>query len=131
MTAVVSVILGIGLPASATYLVVAIVLAPLLIERGVPLLAAHLYAFFFANFSFLTPPVAIAAMFGAQLAGAPYMKTSLEAVKVGIGGFILPFMIIWSPAFLGDFSNPLVALAELAICVLIFLWLQAGFVGFF
>lgn len=131
MTAVVSIILGIGLPASATYLVVAIVLAPLLIEKNVPLLSAHLFAFFFANFSFLTPPVAIAALFGAQLAGAPYMKTSIEAVKVGVAGFVLPFMIVWSPVFIGDFSHPLAAVAELVICILIFLWLQAGFVGYF
>lgn len=131
MTAIVSIIMGIGLPASATYLVVAIVLAPLLIERGIPLLPAHLFAFFFANFSFLTPPVAIAALFGAQLAGAPYMKTSLEAAKVGIAGFVLPFMIVWSPIFMGDFSRPAVALAELAICALIFAALQAGFIGYF
>jgi TRAP-type uncharacterized transport system fused permease subunit len=131
MSAVVAIILGIGLPASASYLVVAIVLAPLLIKLGVELLPAHLFAFYFANFSFLTPPVAIAALFGAQLAGAPYMRTGIESAKVGIAGFVLPFMIIWSASFLGDYSNPLVFVVELFVCILVFIGLQAGFVGYF
>ncbi len=130
MTALVSVVLGIGLPASATYLVVAIVLAPLLIDKGIPLLSAHLFAFYYANFSFLTPPVAIAALFGAQLAGAPYMQTGIEAAKVGIAGFVLPFMIIWVPALLGDFSNPVLSVLQLIGCATVFLGLQAGFVGY-
>lgn len=130
MTAVVAIILGIGLPASASYLVVAIVLAPLLIKLGVELLPAHLFAFYFANFSYLTPPVAIAALFGAQLAGASYMRTSIESAKVGVAGFVLPFMIIWSPAFLGDYSNPLTSVVELLACILVFIGLQAGFVGY-
>lgn len=130
MTAMVSIILGIGLPASATYLVVAIVLAPLLIDKGIPLLPAHLFAFYFANFSFLTPPVAIAALFGAQLAGAPYMKTGAEAAKVGIAGFVLPFMVIWIPAFLGDFSRPFFSIVQLFFCIVVFMGLQAGFVGY-
>ena len=130
MTAVVAIILGIGLPASASYLVVAIVLAPLLVKMGLALLPAHLFAFYFANFSFLTPPVAIAALFGAQLAGAPYMRTGLESVKVGVAGFVLPFMIIWSPAFLGDYSDPFIFITGLIVCILVFIALQAGFVGY-
>jgi TRAP transporter 4TM/12TM fusion protein len=131
MTAAISIILGIGLPASAAYLIVAIVLAPLLINQGIALLPAHFFAFYFANFSYLTPPVAIAALFGAQLAGAPYMKTGLEAAKVGIAGFALPFMFVWSPVFLWDFSNPMVSIMELLICVFIILILQTAIVGYF
>jgi TRAP transporter 4TM/12TM fusion protein len=130
MTAAVAVILGVGLPASASYLLVAIVLAPLLIKMGVPVLSAHLFAFYFANFSYVTPPVALAALFGAQLAGASYMKTALEAAKVGIAGFVLPFMIIWSPAFLGDYSDPFISVTGLIVCILVFIALQAGFVGY-
>ncbi|MCJ7593988.1 MAG: TRAP transporter large permease subunit, partial [Desulfobacterales bacterium] len=130
MTALVSIILGTGLPASAAYLVVAIVLAPLLINLGIPLLPAHLFAFYFANFSYVTPPVAIAALFGAQIAGAPYMKTAIESAKVGIAGFVLPFMIVWCPSFLGDFSNPVVSVLSLLACILVFIGLQAGLVGY-
>jgi TRAP transporter 4TM/12TM fusion protein len=130
MTALVSLVLGVGLPASAAYLVVAIVLAPLLINLGVPLLPAHLFAFYFANFSYITPPVAIAALFGAQIAGASYMKTGIEASKVGIAGFVLPFMIVWCPSFLGDFSNPVISFFDLLSCILVFVSLQAGIVGY-
>jgi len=130
MTAVVSIILGTGLPASASYLLVAIGLAPLLVKLGVSLLPAHLFVFCFANFSYLTPPVAIAALFGAQLAGAPYMRTAIESAKVGVAGFVLPFMILWSPAFLGDYSNPVVYVIGLLVCILVFIGLQAGFVGY-
>ena len=110
---------------------VAIVLAPLLIKLGVELLPAHLFAFYFANFSYLTPPVAIAALFGAQLAGASYMRTGIESAKVGIAGFVLPFMIIWSAGFLGDYSNPVIFVIELFVCILVFIGLQASFVGYF
>ena len=130
MTALVSIILGTGLPASAAYLVVAIVLAPLLINLGIPLLPAHLFAFYFANFSYVTPPVAIAALFGAQIAGAAYMKTGIESAKVGVAGFVLPFMIVWCPSFLGDFSNPVVSVLSLLACILVFIGLQAGLVGY-
>ena len=58
------------------------------------------------------------------------MRTGLEAVKVGIAGFVLPFMIIWSPAFLGDYSNPVLSIVGLFVCALIFIGLQAGFVGY-
>ena len=58
------------------------------------------------------------------------MRTGIESAKVGVAGFVLPFMIIWSPAFLGDFSNPLTAVAELLACIFVFIGLQAGFVGF-
>ena len=130
MTALVSFVLGIGLPASAAYLVVAIVLAPLLIRLGVSLLPAHLFAFYCANFSFLTPPVALAALFGAQIAGAPFMKTGIEAAKVGIAGFLLPFMVVWSPSFAGDFSRPEMVILDLLICVITFIAAQAALVGY-
>ncbi|MBA7517271.1 hypothetical protein ES705_09324 [subsurface metagenome] len=131
MTAVAAIILGIGLPASASYILVAIVLAPVLINLGVGLLPAHFFAFFFANFSYLTPPVAIAALFAAQLAGASYMRTALESAKVGIAGFILPFMILWCPVMMGDYSNPMVSIVDLLTCILVLIGLQAGIVGYF
>ena len=58
------------------------------------------------------------------------MRTGIESAKVGVAGFVLPFMIIWSPAFLGDYSNPLASVVELLVCILVFVGLQAGFVGF-
>jgi len=130
-TGIVSAILGMGMPASASYVVVAIVIAPTLVKLGLTTLAAHFFAFFFANFSFLTPPVALAALFASQLAGAPYIKTSLEALKVGIGGFVLPFMIAFYPLLVWEATNMLFAVTGFIACLLTLIIFQAGFVGYF
>jgi TRAP transporter 4TM/12TM fusion protein len=129
MTAVVAIILGCGLPAAAAYLMTAIVLTPPLLKLGIELLPAHLFVFFYANFSFITPPVAISAIFGAQLAKANYMKTAVEAAKVGIAGFILPFIIIFCPAVLFNFSNILPSVFMLIALIAALIIMQAGITG--
>jgi TRAP transporter 4TM/12TM fusion protein len=131
LTAIASLILGTGMPASGAYLLVAITLAPLLVGEGVPLLAAHLFVFYLANFSFLTPPVALAAAFAAKVAGGNYLKTALESTKVGIGGFILPFMVVWVAAVTWDFSEPLFAATGLISCFIVFIGFQTSAVGYF
>ncbi len=131
LTGVISIILWMGLPASAAYVLVAMTIAPTLIRLGIDVLPAHLFVFYFANFSFITPPVAIAALFGSQLAGGNYVKTAIQASLVGIGGFIVPFMVVFSPAFLFDFSDPLFAITSLIACPLIFFGLQSLIVGYF
>ncbi|EKF41847.1 TRAP transporter, 4TM/12TM fusion protein [Nitratireductor indicus C115] len=97
LTMVVSIILGCGVPTSAAYTLVAIVVIPSVIKMGVDPMAAHFFSFYFAVISSLTPPVALAALAGAGLAGAPYFKTSLSAAKLAISGFIIPFLIIFNP----------------------------------
>lgn len=131
LTGLASLILGIGMPASASYLLVAIVLAPVLVARGIPLLSAHLFAFYLANFSYLTPPVALSAVFAAKLAGGNFLRTAVESAKVGIGGFILPFMIVWVGALTWNFSSTYSAIIGLTTCVIIFITLQASMIGFF
>jgi TRAP transporter 4TM/12TM fusion protein len=130
-TAMVSILLGCGLPSSAAYILVAIVLAPPLVKLGVPLLAAHFFAFFFACFSFITPPVAIAALYGSQIAGAGYIRTSVEAAKVGFAGFIIPFMMVLCPLFMLDYSNLLISLLMIIAIILALLCIHVGFVGYF
>lgn len=130
-TGVVSAILGMGMPASASYVVVAIVVAPTLIKLGLSTLAAHFFAFFFANFSFITPPVALAPLFSSQLANASYVKTAFEAMKVGIGGFVLPFMIALFPLLMWESTAPTFIVAGLIACIVSFILFQAGFVGYF
>lgn len=129
MTAIVSIILGCGLPAAASYLLTVIVLAPILLKMGVALLPAHLFVFFYACFSFITPPVAISALFGAKLAEADYLKTAIEASKVGIAGFILPFIIIFCPAVLFNFTNFLSSALMLIAILTALLILQASITG--
>lgn len=98
MTMVVSIILGCGVPTSAAYTLVAIVVVPIIIKMGVEPLSAHFFAFYFAVISALTPPVALAALAGAGIAGANYFKTSLSAAKLAISGFIIPYLVVFNPA---------------------------------
>ncbi|MEO0820878.1 MAG: TRAP transporter fused permease subunit [Pseudomonadota bacterium] len=92
---------GLGLPTSAAYFIVALFGAPALVELGVPLLAAHLFVFYFANLSAITPPVAVAALVGANIAKASFWETALQAVRLGLPGFLLPFLFVFEPQILG------------------------------
>jgi TRAP transporter 4TM/12TM fusion protein len=98
VTMVVSIVLGCGVPTSAAYTLVAIVVVPIIIKMGVEPMSAHFFAFYFAVISALTPPVALAALAGAGIAKANYFKTSLSAAKLAISGFIIPFLIVFNPA---------------------------------
>jgi len=99
-SAVTCIILGMGLPTSASYVIGASILAPSLVLLGVPMLTAHMFVFYFACLSSITPPVALAAFAGAGIAGAPPMKTGWEAVKIGFAGFIVPFIFVYNPVLL-------------------------------
>lgn len=104
---------GLGLPTSAAYILVALLGAPALVEMGVPLLAAHMFVFFFANISSITPPVAVASLIAAKIAGASYFKTGFIGVRLGLPGFLLPFLFAVHPEILGiDSTLPYVALVS-------------------
>ncbi len=92
---------GLGLPTSISYLLVAMLGAPALRDMGVPLLAAHFFVLYFANIANITPPVAVAAMVAANIAGASYFKTGLIACRLGLPGFLLPFIFVVHPEILG------------------------------
>ncbi|MBK5928103.1 TRAP transporter permease [Rhodobaculum claviforme] len=92
---------GLGLPTSAAYILVALLGAPALVQLGVPLIAAHMFVFFFANISAITPPVAICCLVAAKIAQASFFRTSFIAVRLGLPGFILPFMFVIHPEILG------------------------------
>lgn len=96
-TAVVSIVLGCGVPTSAAYSLVAIVVVPALVKLGVEPISAHFFAFYFAVISALTPPVALAALAGSGIAGGNYFSTSISAFKLAIAGFIIPFLIVYNP----------------------------------
>ena len=96
-TMVVSLILGCGVPTSAAYAIVAIVVVPGLVQMGVTPLSAHFFAFYFAVISALTPPVALAALAAAGIAEADYVKTAINAFKLAISGFIVPYLVVYNP----------------------------------
>jgi TRAP transporter 4TM/12TM fusion protein len=105
LTMIVSIIMGMGVPATAAYIIVATVSAPLLITLGVAPLAAHMFAFFFAALSNITPPVALASYAAAGLAGASPNAVSFTAMRIGIVGFIIPFFFLYNPVLLFDGSS--------------------------
>lgn len=106
MTMIVAIILGCGVPPAAAYSLVAIVVAPTLVKMGVPILSAHFFCFYFAIISAVTPPVALGALAGAGIAGAPYFPTAFRAFVLSLSGFIIPYLMVYNPVILlsGDFS---------------------------
>jgi TRAP transporter 4TM/12TM fusion protein len=104
----ISVLLGMGMPTTAAYAVAASVVAPGLIQLGVPALVAHFFVFYYAVISAITPPVALAAYAGAAIAGSDPMRTSIVAFKFGLAAFIVPFMFFYSPGLLMEAEWPIV-----------------------
>ena len=96
----ISILLGMGMPTTAAYAVAASVVAPGLIQLGIPPLVAHFFVFYYAVISAITPPVALAAYAGAAIAGAEPMRTSVTAFKMGLAAFIVPFMFFYSHGLL-------------------------------
>jgi TRAP-type uncharacterized transport system fused permease subunit len=116
LTAVIALILGMGLPTPAVYLTVAVLIVPALVRMGAPELASHMFAFYFGILANVTPPVALAAYAAASIAGADLNRTGYEALKLALAGFIVPFVFIYNPALLmsGSWSGiVLVALSTL------------------
>jgi TRAP transporter 4TM/12TM fusion protein len=116
---VVAIILGMGVPTTAAYAIAAAVVAPGLIRMGVLPLVAHMFIFYFAILSAITPPVALASFAAASMAGADMWRTSMIALKLGLATFIVPFMFWMSPALLaqGSLAEILPALATAAFGV--------------
>ncbi|CFX06426.1 TRAP transporter, 4TM/12TM fusion protein [Candidatus Filomicrobium marinum] len=118
ITMIVSIILGLGIPTSAAYALVAIVVVPVLIEMGVTPISAHFFAFYFAVVSAITPPVALASLAGAGIAGADYVKTSLYAFMIALAGFIIPFLVVYNPVLVlepDDWAHGVFALIAVPI----------------
>lgn len=95
-TMVTCMILGMGLPSIPAYLITATIAAPALVKLGVPVVAAHLFVFYFAMFANLTPPVALAAFAAAGISGGNPMKTGVASVKLALAGFIIPYMFVFN-----------------------------------
>ncbi len=115
LTAVGSIILGMGLPTTAAYIVLAALGAPALTELGVPLLGAHLFIFYFGCLSNVTPPVALAAYAAAGVAGSRAMQTAVTALGLASAGFIVPFLFIYDPALILVGSPVAIAVSAVAV----------------
>jgi TRAP transporter 4TM/12TM fusion protein len=102
LTAMLSIVLGMGMPTTAIYVVLSVVLAPALIDMGVTPMSAHLFIFYFGLLSFLTPPVAVASYVAAGLAGSGMWSTSWEGVKLAAMAYLLPFLWCYNGGLLLD-----------------------------
>ena len=100
MIMVACIIMGMGLPSTAAYIIAAAIGAPALIQAGIPLIAAHLFVFYFAIMSFITPPVAMSAYAASGIAKSKAGKTGLLAFMLGLAGFVIPFFYAYRPALL-------------------------------
>ena len=92
--------MGMGMPTTAAYMVLEILVAPALVKMGVVPIAAHLFILYFGIISNITPPVALAAYAASGLAKSNPTKTGVQAFKLAISGFILPFMFVYNPILL-------------------------------
>lgn len=99
-TMIASIILGMGAPTTANYLITSTITAGAIISLGIEPLAAHMFAFYFGIIADVTPPVALAAIAGASIAKAKPMKTALNATKLAIGAFIIPYMFVYNSKML-------------------------------
>ena len=104
LTMVAAIILGMGLPTTAAYLILATVVAPALAEMGIPLLTAHMFVFFFGCVSTITPPVALASYVAAGVADADVNRVGWTAFRYGLVCYLLPFAFFFGPALLADGS---------------------------
>ena len=130
LTMITGIILGMGLPTTAAYIVQASLLIPALIKLGVPVIAAHLFVFYFAILSAITPPVAMAVYAAAGISGSNVWQTGLQAVRMGATGFIVPFMFVYGPSLLlmGNWLEIIMAIISASVGVIL---LSAGLMGWF
>jgi len=129
LAAAVSIVLGMGMPTVAVYVLLAALVAPALVRLGIEPIAAHLFVLYFGMMSMITPPVAIAAFAAASLSGAGPMRTALAALRFGWPAFVLPFAFAYNPALIlsGDASGMLsIPLALLGVALV-----SISFAGWF
>ncbi len=129
LTAVISIVLGMGMPTTAIYVLLALMVAPPLIELGVDPLAAHLFVLYFGLMSMITPPVALAAFTGAKLANANPMSTAVTACRIGWVAYVIPFVFVFSPPLIMK-GSPVEVIVTFFTAVLGVWIASAGFLGY-
>ncbi|MGV8899206.1 MAG: TRAP transporter permease [Burkholderiaceae bacterium] len=100
LTMIVCLILGMGIPTIPNYIITSAIAAPALLSLGVPLIVSHMFVFYFGIMADLTPPVALAAFAAASIAKASPMKIGIKATQIAIGGFVIPYMAVYTPALM-------------------------------
>ncbi len=130
LTMIAALVLGTGLPTSATYIITSIMAAPALVQLGVPKLVAHMFVFYFGILADLTPPTAISTYATSSIAGADVWRTQWLAMALALSGFIIPFSFAYDPALLMVNASVLHVVWRTAAAALGILMLGAGIVGY-
>jgi TRAP transporter 4TM/12TM fusion protein len=126
----VGIVLGMGMPTTAVYILLATLMAPSIVETGVTKLAAHMFVLYFGMLSMITPPVALAAYAAANIAKAGVMETGWAAVRIGWAKFVLPFMFVLSPTLL-MIGTPAAIIYDSVTAFVGVYYATVGIVGFF
>jgi len=129
LTMAASIVLGMGLPTLPAYLLIVILVGPVLQQLGVPLLAAHLFVMYFAVFSALTPPVALAAFAAAPIVNAAPTAIGLQAMKLSAVGFVIPFVFVFQPELLLLPGSGAVAVLWVCLRLALAIWLLSTALG--
>ena len=133
-----SIVLGMGVPTTANYIIQATISAPALVALGTPAIAAHLFVFYFGIVADITPPVALAAFAGSGIAGADPMRTGFNAVRLGIAAYLVPYMFVLNPVMVlvntGNWSTPVFlghVLLAVGTAIIGMVGLATGATGYF
>jgi TRAP transporter 4TM/12TM fusion protein len=130
LSALVCIILGMGLPTLGVYVLLAALVAPALIEVGIEPVAAHLYVLYFGMMSMITPPIALAAFAAASIAKAPSMATGWAAMRFGWSAYVIPVLFVFSPTLILIGEPGEIAFAVLTACLGVWL-VSSALAGFF
>ena len=130
LTMLCCIVLGMGVPTTANYVIMSTITAPILINMGIPMLAAHMFVFYFGIVADITPPVALAAYAGSAIAKSNPLKTGVIATKLAIAAFIVPYIFALNPAMLIIDTHPL-QIVQIAVTSLFGIFgIAAGLEGY-
>lgn len=130
-TMLASIVLGMGVPTTANYVIMATITAPIVLQLGIPVLAAHMFVFYFGIVADITPPVALAAYAGSAIARSNPLKTGVTATRLAIAAFIIPYIFALNPSLLVLGHQPLEVLAVVITALLGMFGVAAAMEGYF
>ena len=130
LTMVACIVLGMGVPTTANYVIMATITAPIVVQMGVPMLAAHMFVFYFGIVADITPPVALAAYAGAAIAKANPIKTGIAATRLAITAFIVPYIFVYNPEMLFIDAHVLTIVRIALLSVIGIIGISAGMEGY-
>ena len=131
LSMVTTIIFGMALPVTVSYLLCITILGPTLIEAGILPIAAHLFVFYFAALSGLTPPVALAAYTGAGIAGAPAMQVAFQSIRLGVSGFLLPYVFVYNTNLIFQTNSIILIILAIFQAVLACFSMSVALEGYF